>query len=170
MIPTLSRPEREICSYLRAGAGCEGLLVVLRAPGGELAVDANLAAKNAGDAALHGARGARTARRVERRERRALRSRVAQHFQRVRHGMVVERDVGVVTLAEQEKLRPAAVLVLGGKQVIDTALDRRLIARVRLQRVDAGDELQLAGRRTVIDRRLRFVLRDLCASPPPRPA
>ena len=103
--------------------GLERRFVMLGAPGGELAVLLDLGAQDAVDAPGHGGAGPGAAGRIHEVEGRLAGGGVAQDGQYIDHRVVVIRDVRVVAFAEREILRPAAVLILGGEQVVDPALE-----------------------------------------------
>ena len=95
---------------------------MLGAPGGELAVLFDLGAQDAIDAPRHGGGRPGAADRVDEVIRRLSSGGSAQNGQDIDHRVVVIGDVRVVAFAQREILRPAAVGILGGEQVVDAAI------------------------------------------------
>jgi len=81
-----------------------------------------------------------------------------EDFEHAGHRVVVKRDVAVITCAQREKLRPSAVGVLGGEEVIESALDRGAMRVAAIGDGEhAAEENELRVRRAVVDRRHLFV-------------
>ena len=98
-------------------------LVVLLAPAGERAVDANLRARGSRRCPRATASAARAAARRDRRTSNGGRAAAtsSQQRQHADHRVVVERDVARVVGAQREVLRPAAVRILRREQVVEAA-------------------------------------------------
>ena len=104
---------------LARGTWFEGAFVVLRTPGGEDTVHADLRRENALNAAVECFGAGFAAGFIDEAELRAS-ANVAHELQEADHGLVVEGNVAVVTVAGWMELRPAAIWILRGEDVIES--------------------------------------------------
>ena len=105
-------------SYVRAPRGSRVVSSCCGAPGGQPAVDPDLAAEDAGDSRREGPIGGLAARAIDEPEAIGPRH-VADELQEVDHRVVVECDIAGVPRAGRVRLRPSAVRVLRGQQVVE---------------------------------------------------
>ena len=110
--------------FLHAGSGWgEGERVVLGAPNGGGAVDHDLSIEQAIDALGDGFLSALAAFIADKGERLFLSGDLIEELKGIEHGVIVERDLVVVTAFERPALGPAAVGVLGIEEKIDPPED-----------------------------------------------
>ena len=128
---------------------------MLRAPDGRFAVDDDLALQDAGDTAVERLTAGGALLGVHESVA-SIAADLADDFQDAYHRAIVEGDPIVVTFAQREELRPAAVRVLGLEDVGEAAVEGLTIGR-GLRGVDhAGHEAQFVDGALVIEGRLEF--------------
>lgn len=123
---------------------------MLGAPNRALAVDADLHGGDAGDAFVE--RGLRPLlqRVIGKGEVVVALGEIVEDLQDVDHGIVIQRDGLVIAALDGVVLRPAAVRILRGENVVETLHERGFHILAFRGGEDAGEELDLLGRRAVV--------------------
>lgn len=141
----------EGCGFLESGADrCEGEWVVLGAPDCGFAVEFDLGIDQTADACLQVVVGPLAEIPVHEVEGFPARGYIGEQFEDVDHGIVVERDVVVISALEWPDLWSTAVREPGSMQMVQAAVDgpERLEATGSV--VVAGEKADFAGGRPVV--------------------
>lgn len=123
---------------------------MLRAPDGGLTVDADLHGGDAGDAFVESGLRPLLQRGIGESEVVVALREVVEDLQDVDHGVVIERDGLVVAALDGVVLRPAAVRILRGENVVEPLRQRGLHVLALRGGEDTGEELDLLGRGAVV--------------------
>lgn len=135
------------------GAGFHGLereRVMLGAPDGGLAVDADLHGGDVGDAFVERDPRPLLQRGIGEGEVVVALGEVVEDLQDVHHGIVIERDGLVVAALDGVILRPAAVRILRGENVVEALHQRGLDVLALRGGEDTGEELDVLGGGAVV--------------------